>query len=127
MEKWVKYITLIIISSCFLTFYEYLNDYFDTKLEYCLYDGVAKGFKVYDHVKDEGILKDYITYSNDDYKSDYYLFFQFKSINIGEMNSVSKTNNALKVIKELMELWKNIVTLKKAFIQKNQWSYLPHI
>lgn len=83
---------------------EYLNDYFDTKLEYCLYDGVAKGFKVYDHVKDEGILKNYITYLNDDYKSDYYLFFQFKSINIGEMNSVSKTNNALKVIKELMEL-----------------------
>ena len=83
---------------------EYLNDYFDTKLEYCLYDGVAKGFKVYDHFKDEGILKDYITYLNDDYKSDYYLFFQFKSINIGDMNSISKTNNALKVIKELMEL-----------------------
>lgn len=80
----------------------YLDSQIGNNLEYVEYEGVAKGFKVYDSQAQSGMLKDYVTYTNDDYVSDYYLFFQFDSVNIGTLNSKTKTTNAFSVIKELM-------------------------
>ena len=91
---------------------EYLNSYLGKTLEYCTFPDsdmktYVKGFKVYDYIKDEGILKNYITYNlpetKVEEKSDYYLFFNFKSINCGEVNNNSKTDNALKIIKRMFE------------------------
>lgn len=85
----------------------YVNSIFNEELEYCEFDGEAKGFKIYDASKDEGILTSYITYESEQVKCDYYLFFGFGSCNIGELNVKNKTMNAFELIKELKTLWKN--------------------
>ena len=81
----------------------YVNEKLGEELDYCSFDDHYKGFKIYDSSLDEGILKDYITYNFEDEKDDYYLFFSFKSKNIGELNH-SKSENAYEVIKEMMAL-----------------------
>ena len=82
---------------------EYVDGKINQELDYCVFDEHYKGFKIYDSSLDEGILKDYITYTIEEEKDDYYLFFTFNSKNIGELNH-SKTENAYEVIKEIMEL-----------------------
>lgn len=62
-----------------------------------------KGFKIYDCKKEEGILGNYITYTNDEERNDYYLFFSFKTKNIGEMNGGGSTG-AFEVIDVLFNL-----------------------
>ena len=85
----------------------YLNNYFDDELVYYENDGYTKGFKIYDHLTDTGLLKEYVSYfvnDKEETKDDYYLFFRFSSVNLGETTVKSKTDHALKVIKNMREL-----------------------
>ena len=59
-----------------------------------------KGIKIYDSTTNEGLFKDYITYTREENKSDYYLFFTFNSHNIGTLND-SKTENVFSFLKEI--------------------------
>lgn len=86
---------------------DYLNNYFNDTLTYCYDDeSHAKGFRIYNAITKKGLLLDYVTYELDvkDYvPTDYYLFFYYDSINIGQLNGISKTTNAFEVIKDLYE------------------------
>lgn len=59
-----------------------------------------KGIKIYDATSKEGILKEDITYCDSNYQSDYYLFFNYKSNNLGFLNE-SVTDNALELVRTL--------------------------
>ena len=83
---------------------EYINSKLNYQFDYLEVEGNKKAIKVYDSLTEEGILKDYVTYIDEEIKCDYYLFFEFDSVNIGEIHSRTKTDNAFKVISELMKL-----------------------
>lgn len=86
---------------------DYVNSFFENKLEYYVDGEDTKGIKMYDSLTDTGYLKNYIDYVSKDKDvkpCDYYLFFAFDSINIGTLNHENKTTNAFQVIQELMEL-----------------------
>ena len=86
---------------------DYVNSFFDNKLEYYVDGEYTKGIKMYDSLTNTGYLKDYIDYVSKDKEvkpCDYYLFFAYDSVNIGTLNHKTKTTNAFYVIKELMEL-----------------------
>ena len=72
-----------------------------------LEDGVGNLYIAFEQLKkkleEEGLFKDLITYSGDNDKSDYYLFFSYKSKNTGELNKKSKTKHALELIKNIYE------------------------
>lgn len=68
---------------------------------YFMKDQFYKGIKVYDSETKEGILKDKITYCDDQYSSDYYLFFNYNSVNIDFLNNNSVTDNALKLVRAI--------------------------
>ena len=83
---------------------EYLQKEIGREFDYYVNnDSETKGFKIYDSSLEEGLFKDLITYSGDNDKSDYYLFFSYKSNNIGELNKKSKTKHALELIKNIYE------------------------
>lgn len=82
---------------------EYVDEKVGKNLEYYENDGKIKGFKIYDAQANEGFLVDYITYTEEHDKSDYYLFFTYNSKNIGELNN-SSSENAFLIVKELFTL-----------------------
>lgn len=82
---------------------DYMNSELKKELIYYQYDNQYKGIKIFDSVSNEGALSSYIDYSVDNYKSDYYLFFSYKSNNLGKNND-GKTDRAIKMVKELFLL-----------------------
>ncbi len=81
----------------------YLNEYFESELSYLSFENSIKGIKVYDHILKDGYFKDYVTYSNQLSEDDYYLFYNYKSPNLGNLNE-GKTDHALSVSKILFNL-----------------------
>ena len=82
---------------------EYVNHNIGKEPTYYSYDDKNKGIQIYDSESDVGCMKDYITYNEDDNKSDYYLFFSYKSKNIGKINN-SKSETAYQIVKEMYKL-----------------------
>ena len=82
---------------------DYVNEKVGKSLEYYENNGEIKGFKVFNGSSNEGVLVDDITYTYENDKSDYYLFFTYNSKNIGELNS-SASENAFSIVKELFTL-----------------------
>lgn len=81
----------------------YVDNKLNAKQEYYSYEGYSKGFKIYDSLLDEGILKDYLTYNVKEEKSDYYLFFNYNSPNVGSLNN-SESEVAFDAIKTMFIL-----------------------
>lgn len=82
---------------------KYVDSKVEKEFEFYVYDGYNKGIKIYDSDSDIGCMKDYITYNEDDNKSDYFLFFSYKSKNIGKVNS-SESETAYQIVKEMYKL-----------------------
>ena len=82
---------------------EYVNQQVGKSLDYYSYESYKKGFKIYDSSSQTGALTNYITYEEDNNKSDYYMFLTYNSKNIGKLNN-SKSERAYGVIKELLDL-----------------------
>lgn len=82
---------------------DYVESQLERQFEYYVDGDYLKGIKIYDSSLDEGILKDYIIYTKEDDKSDYYLFFTYNSHNIGSLND-SGTTNAFTLLKEMFAL-----------------------
>ena len=67
---------------------------------YYVKDEYYRGIKIYDKDTKEGILKEDITYCDEYYSSDYYLFFNYRSVNLGFLND-SVTDNALELVRAI--------------------------
>lgn len=66
------------------------------------YEGNKYGIKVYDSLLKKGWCDSIIRYFNDSFNEDYYLFFNKKSVNLGEMND-SSFDSALDFMKAMKE------------------------
>ena len=77
------------------------NEFLNEEQVYYKRNEFYKGIKVFDNESNNGLLKDCISYINDSFKSDYYLFFNSKSINLGFLNE-SKTSNAIDFVRTLL-------------------------
>lgn len=82
---------------------DYMNSEFGKENVYYKFEDRGKGIKIYDAATKTGSLTNYIQYDTDDFQSDYYLFFSYKSVNLGKNND-SETDRAIKMAKELIQL-----------------------
>ena len=66
------------------------------------YEGNKYGIKVYDSSNKKGWCDSIIKYSDDSFNDDYYMFFNKKSVNLGDMTG-SAYDNALDFMKAMKE------------------------
>ena len=80
---------------------EIISNYI-TDASYYEYDGNKYAVKVFDSTSKKGWCDSIISYGNDLFNEDYYMFFNKKSVNLGELNN-SKYDNALAFMKAMNE------------------------
>ena len=77
------------------------EQYFGLAPTYYIKGEFYKGIKIYDSASNEGFLKEEIIYCDENYNSDYYLFFGYNSVNLGFLND-SVTDNALELVRTII-------------------------
>ena len=71
-------------------------------VDYYTYGENKYALKIYDSATKSGWCDSIIKYEKDGFNEDYYMFFVFKSVNLGEL-SKSKSNHALEFMKAMKE------------------------
>ena len=94
-------IDYIITKDCLILTDDMIGELTNKHYDYYSINDINYGLKIYSKDTKEGILKEYITFNQENSDEDCYLFVNNKSLHMGKYNN-SKYDGAIKVLKEIL-------------------------